>query len=283
MLDFSYQIKEALWTDHFDSDNPEIGFNYYRGPPAWGWTREGGSYITKSDLVQGILEGLSYEEMAADNRFNKKTSQMRNYIQKYIKDDQGNVVKGIEKARIVLIKPYLMDAITEGLDVDGVIDYLNAHGVTLIDKLHKDKNAGLNKYLKENFGWTFTKCREEWFIKPEMERLLAEGYFIPGLGTEEILPSDFSDLLDRIYRRPVRTTHLGTPTIGLGLIEKLMLNGIRGTELTKVLGLSREGDNQAARNKAQSNMRSYFRHRWNIALENDVYTFLVTHFLLGDD
>ncbi len=279
-------IKEAVWTDHFDSDNPEVGFNYYRDPPAWGYSREGGTYITKSDLVQGVFDGLSYRGFTDDPRFyGRKRSTIRNYIQKYIKDDQGNIVKGLIQGRIVLIKPYLLEAISAGMDEDGIANLLHANGIILVDQKYQKFADGLKYYLEKAFnGWDYKKCREEFYIKPEMERLLAEGYFIPGIGAEEILPSDFSDLLDRIRWKTVQKTRLGTPASDLGLIEKLMLNGIKGNELTKVLGLWRDGDNAGAKLKARDRLRSYFRHRWNIQnpTEAKVLTFLVTHYLLDE-
>ena len=275
-------IKEAFWTDQFDSDNPEVGLNYFRGPPRWGYSREGGTFITKSDLVQGILEGLKYKGFERDQRYHGlKTSTIRTYISKYIRDDQGNVVKGLAEARIVLIKPFLLEAITAGLDKEGIENHLQAHGVTIIDQNYASFSAGLKYFLDKAFnGWDFEKCREEFFIKPEMARLLAQGYFIPGIGTEEILPSDFSDLLNRIVRR---TLTLGTPTTGLGLIERLMLNGVRRNELTKVLGLWKDGDDAATRLIARSRMRRYFTHRWNLNSENEVLAFITTRYLLRDD
>ncbi len=246
-------LKGGFWTDHFDSDNPIVRLNYFRGPPQWSYSRRGGTYITKSDFVQGILKGLDYKEFKEDPRYKKSETSIRTYIQKHIRDENGNVVKGVRSARIALIKPYLLEAISAGMDEDGIQNFLHAHGIILVDQKYQKFADGLKYYLEKAFdGWDFKKCREEFYIKPEMERLLAEGFFIPGIGTEEILPSDFSDLLDRIYRKNVQKTHLGTPSTGLGLVEKLMLNGITGIELTKVLGLWRDGDNAGTRLKARN-------------------------------
>ncbi len=233
-----------------------------------------------------MFDGLSYKGFENDPRYHgRKQSSIRNYIQKYIKDDQGNIIKGLQQARIVLIKPYLLEAICAGMEEDRIANFLHAHGIILVDQKYQKFTDGLKYYLEKAFdGWDFKKCREEFYIKPEMERLLAEGFFIPGIGTEEILPSDFSDLLDRIYRKNVQKTHLGTPSTGLGLIEKLMLNGITGIELTKVLGLWRDGDNAGTRLKARTRLRCYFSHSWNIKDPTipRIITFLVTHYLLDE-
>lgn len=147
-------LKEAFWTDHFDSDNPEVGLNYFRGPPKWAYSRSGGTYITRGDLRQGILEGLNYKEFLTDHRFMRSVTSIRNYIQKHIRDEDGNVVIGVLNARVALIKPYLKEAISSGLNRIGVLDHLIAHGVTLIDKVYGDKLLGLKYYIK-NLTYAF--------------------------------------------------------------------------------------------------------------------------------
>ncbi|KKM78741.1 hypothetical protein LCGC14_1356890 [marine sediment metagenome] len=58
-----------------------------------------------------------------------------------------------------------------------------------------------------------------------------------------------------------------------------MLTGVKGNELTKAIGLWRNGDNTYVKEKARGSLRSYFTHRWKIELESDVLTFLVTYYL----
>lgn len=88
--------------------------------------------------------------------------------------------------------------------------------------------------------------------------------------------ANFQELLDRIKKTDLT---LGTPSTGLGLIERLLLNGINDRQLSKVLGLWQEGDDKLAMDRATSAMTVYYRHRWNIEVEHKVVDFLVTQYV----
>jgi hypothetical protein len=276
-------IKEAFWTDHFDADNPLVGLNYYRGPPSWGYSRVGGTYITKADLIDGVLQGLDYKGFKEDQRFRKSTSMIREYIQKHIRDEDGNIVKGLREARIVLIKPYLKNAISEGLDREGILDHLRAHGITMIDVMYTESIArrywGLNYFIKKCFdGKTYDKCREEFYVKPMVERLQNEGILIPGIGDQQVRVEDFPELINTI-----RNTDIKLGMEGLGLIERLILNGIRGRELSKALGLWRDGDSQTVKYRADNAVTIYLRHRWGVDNENALIDLILSSHLGLDD
>ncbi len=159
-------------------------------------------------VLNKVLDGLDYRGFKT--KHNRGETMIRNYIQKYLREKivvngrkEYQIVKGIRKAREVLIKPYLKEAIELGLDRDGVLNYLIAHDVFIIRELYSGGDrpyAGLNYFSKKCFeGKNFDILRKELFIDPLIRRLEDEGVMIPGIGDQQINKEELLQLLDKVF------------------------------------------------------------------------------------
>jgi hypothetical protein len=255
-----------------DSDNPEVGLNYYRGPPQWQWVRSQGGQkvITREMLIDLLLSDSSYDDFKSNpitkDLPNSETT-VRTLIEKYIFDERGNPVLGIRQAKIELVRSLLKEAISKGLDRDGVLEYFSDHGATILQKrsLSDRRYAGIDTFCKQSLKKSFDKSREEFYIQPLIYSLVRRGAYIPGLGSQRVNIENFPDLIDDLRR----TKHRIGSGNDLGLIEILMVEGVQGRELTKALGLWQDGDSETVKQRADNDLMIYIRHRWGFDFKSE--------------
>ena len=294
-------LKETFWCDFYDSTNREYGgLNYYRGPPFWGLETKA---LPREELLKNILQGYEYEDL--QGQFKRGETTIRKTLGRsilailtkiptilkrsstFLMNLEADILSraensaGVREAAFVLLSLELYDLIKKGCNAYEILDILKSKDINIIHKKYSQKSLrrGLNYFCQKIWNKNFDECREDFFIKPLIEKLKSEDLnFIFGEGVEKIDPAEIVYLLDR---RLVERFVIGEGTEEWGIIEHLAISGLSYQEMAYALELCSKDDPLTLRRKMLGAVRYYAGHRWGQTFSsiNDFVNFLKSKFL----